>query len=412
MPCRKGPTFRILLVIFISVLTTCCAFGLPWFTKCTPCPTNLSEECPTVGESGNYKSFQCGPGHYNDLASLFLNTSDNAIRNLLSTRTTGEYRISSLFIFFITVYTLGIITYGIAVPAGLFVPVILAGAVCGRLVGRLFDSVSGLDTGLFSLLGAAALLGGTMRTPVSICVIPLELSNNLLLLPLLMMDLLISKTVADFFNEGVCDQIVKLRGFPFMEANPEPYMKHLMAGDVVSRPVITIFGVEKVVTIVDILRCTRHNGFPVIDEPPFSDAPKLCGLVLRSHLLVLLKAKCFMKERVLSGIDMAEKFSPFDFAKPGLGKELKLDEIPITEEEMEMYIDLHPITNTSPYTVVETMSLAKAHILFRQLGLRHVCVVPTSQEVRSLSFASHFEAFLFPFLLHSARNVIHRSYFV
>ncbi|GJN02847.1 hypothetical protein PR202_ga20234 [Eleusine coracana subsp. coracana] len=26
---------------------------------------------------------------------------------------------------------------------------------------------------------------------------------------------------------------------------------------------------------------------------------------------------------------------------------------------MDMYVDLHPVTNTSPYTVVESMSLAK-----------------------------------------------------
>lgn len=376
---EKGPSFRVILVIIVSILTTCCAFLLPWLARCTPCPTDVKVKCPTVGESGNYKSFQCPPGYYNDLASLFFNTNDDAIRNLFSTRTVGEFGISSLFIFFVTIYGLGIITYGIAVPAGLFIPVILAGAAYGRLVGRLFEPVSALDTGLFSLLGAASFLGGTMRMTVSLCVILLELTNNLLLLPLVMISLLISKTVADCFNHGVYDQIVKLKGLPYMEPHPEPYMKHLMAGDVVSGPLLTFSGVEKVANIIHALKATGHNGFPVIDEPPFSDAPELCGLVLRSHLLVLLKAKYFSKERVRSGRDILKKFSPFDFAKPGTGKGLKLEDIFIEEEEMDMYIDLHPITNTSPYTVVETMSLAKAQILFRQLGLRHMCVVPKSQ---------------------------------
>ncbi|KAJ8447756.1 hypothetical protein Cgig2_015119 [Carnegiea gigantea] len=377
---EKGPSFRVLLVILISILTTCCAFGLPWIARCTPCSKDHNEKCPTVGESGNYRIFQCQAGYYNDLASLFLNTNDDAIRNLFSTHTTGVFKISSLLIFFMTICGLGILTYGIAVPAGLFIPVILAGAVYGRLVGRLFGSMSTLDTGLFSLLGAASFLGGTMRMTVSLCVILLELTNDLLLLPLVMLVLLISKTVADIFNKGVYDQIVKLKGLPFMEAHPEPYMKHLMAGDVVSGPLIKFSGVEKVETIVHALQGTTHNGFPVISEPPFTDAPELCGLVLRSHLLVLLKAKCFSKERVLLGGNVLKKFSPFDFAKRGSGKELKLKDITIEKEEMEMYIDLHPITNTSPYTVVETMSLAKAQILFRELGLRHMCVVPKSQE--------------------------------
>ncbi|KAK9950347.1 hypothetical protein M0R45_005841 [Rubus argutus] len=171
-----------------------------------------------------------------------------------------------------------------------------------------------------------------------------------MLLPLVMLVLLISKTVADNFNKGIYDQIVKIKGLPYMEAHAEPYMRHLVTRDVVSGPLVTFCGVEKVGYILHALRTTGHNGFPVIDEPPFSDTPELCGLVLRSHLLILLK-----------------------------GKGLKVEDLDIEDEEMEMYVDLHPITNASPYTVVETMSLAKAAILFRQLGLRHMCLVPKGQ---------------------------------
>ncbi|XP_065639219.1 chloride channel protein CLC-c isoform X3 [Quercus suber] len=378
---ERGAVLKILLVITISLLTSCCSFGLPWIAKCMPCPTDLSVSCPTVGKSGNYKSFQCPSGYYNDLASLFLNTNDDAIRNLFSTSTVKEFHISSLFIFFGAVYCLGIITYGIAIPSGLFIPVILAGACYGRLVGRLFESISSLDTGLFALLGAASFLGGTMRMTVSLCIILLELTNDLLLLPLVMLVLLISKTVADNFNKGVYDQILKIKGLPYLEAHAEPYMRHLVARDVVSGPLVIFSGVEKVGNILHALRTTGHNGFPVIDEPPFSEAPELCGVVLRSHLLVLLKGKNFSMDRVVTGDDILQRFAAFDFSKAGSGKGIKLEDLDIKVEEMEMYIDLHPITNASPYTVVETMSLAKAAILFRQLGLRHMCVVPKSQGI-------------------------------
>lgn len=300
----------------------------------------------------------------------------------MSTKTVKEFHISSLFIFFSAVYFLGIITYGIAIPSGLFIPVILAGASYGRLVGRLFEPISKLDTGLFSLLGAASFLGGTMRMTVSLCIILLELTNDLLLLPLVMLVLLISKLVADNFNKGVYDQIVTLKGFPYMEAHAEPYMRQLVALDVVSGPLVTFSGVEKVENILHALRSTGHHGFPVIDDPPFTDAPELCGLVLRSHLLVLLKSKVFQKERVAAGEEIKNRFAAIDFAKAGSGKGIKVEDLDIEEDEMDMYVDLHPITNTSPYTVVETMSLAKAAILFRQLGLRHMCVVPKSQGVR------------------------------
>ncbi|XP_062093996.1 chloride channel protein CLC-c-like isoform X2 [Humulus lupulus] len=373
---EKGPLFKLLLVLVISFLTSCSSYGLPWFSPCTPCPPHLMDQCPTVGRSGNYKNFNCPPNQYNDLASLFFNTNDDAIRNLFSSGTEREFHLSTLLVFFVAIYFLGIITYGIAVPSGLFIPVILAGASYGRLVGTVLGSLSNLDAGLFALLGAASFLGGTMRMTVSLCVILLELTNNLLMLPLMMLVLLISKTVADCFNKGVYDQILVLKGLPYMEAHAEPYMRNLVARDVVSGPLVTFSGVEKVGTIFQTLKITKHNGFPVIDEPPFSEDPELCGLVLRSHLLVLLQGKKFSKSRVTTESGIMRSFKAHDFAKAGSGKGIKLVDLDITEVEMEMYVDLHPVTNTSPYTVVETMSLAKAAVLFRQLGLRHLLVVP------------------------------------
>uniref|UniRef100_A0A2P2JYU8 Chloride channel protein n=2 Tax=Rhizophora mucronata TaxID=61149 RepID=A0A2P2JYU8_RHIMU len=373
---EKGPIFKVLLVMVISLLTSCCSFGLPWLSQCIPCPPQLAELCPTAGRSGNYKNFQCPPGHYNDLASLFFNTNDDAIRNLLTSRVEKEFHISTLLVFFVAIYWLGIVTYGTAVPSGLFIPVILAGASYGRLVGNMLDDLSDLDVGLFALLGAASFLGGTMRMTVSLCVILLELTNDLLMLPPMMLVLLISKTVADTFNKGVYDQIVKMKGLPYMEAHAEPYMRQLVASDVVSGPLMTFSGVEKVGNILYVLKVTGHNGFPVIDEPPYSEAPELCGLVMRSHLLVLLKGKTFTKQKVMTGSMIVNRFRAHDFAKAGSGKGVKLEDLDISEEEMEMYVDLHPITNTSPYTVIETMSLAKAAVLFRELGLRHMCVVP------------------------------------
>eukprot|EP01018_Ginkgo_biloba_P013954 Gb_06773 [translate_table: standard] len=343
---ERGPVFKLLLACTISIFTSCCCFGLPWLANCTPCPAGkLPEECPTVGRSGNYKQFQCPDGYYNDLASLVFNTNDDAIRNLVSTRTPNVFHNSSIMLFFGAMYMLGLFTYGISVPAGLFIPVILTGATYGRFVGMLMESLTNLDQGLFAVLGAASFLG-----------------------------------VADAFNSSVYDQIVHLKGLPYLEAHAEPYMRHLTAGDVVTGPLVTFSGVEKVGNIVQVLKNTKHNGFPVVDNPPLSEAPILCGLVLRAHLLVLLKSKEFLPSPTFSSVDPSQRFSSVDFAKPGSGKGHKLEEIQISAEEMGMYIDLHPFTNTSPYTVVETMSLAKALVLFRQIGLRHLCVVPKSSD--------------------------------
>lgn len=373
---EKGRAHKLLLAAFVSICTSCCLFGLPWFASCRPCPAGLSEPCPSIGRSGNFKKFQCPPDHYNDLASLFFNTNDDTIRNLYSAGTDNVFNTYSVLLFFVTSYFLGIFSYGLVLPSGLFVPVILTGATYGRLIAMLMGEHSTLDHGLFAVLGSASLLGGSMRITMSVCVIILELTNNLLLLPLVMLVLLISKTVADTMNSNIYDILVKLKELPYLEAHAEPYMRQLTVSDIVTGPLQMFHGVEKVGNIVHILKTTGHNGFPVIDEPPFSASPVLFGLILRAHLLVLLKKRDFLHSCSLAGSSSSKQFSADDFAKSGSGKGDSIEDICLTAEEMDMFLDLHPFTNSSPYTVVETMSLAKALLLFRELGLRHLLVIP------------------------------------
>ncbi|CAN6250378.1 unnamed protein product [Urochloa humidicola] len=377
---EKGKIYKLLLAATVTVCTSCCLFGLPWIASCKPCPTDSEEACPSIGRSGNFKKFQCAMNEYNDLASLFFNTNDDTIRNLYSAGTDDEFHISSILVFFAASYFLGIFSYGLALPSGLFVPVILTGAAYGRLVGMLFGSQSTLDHGLFAVLGSAALLGGSMRMTVSVCVIILELTNNLLMLPLVMLVLLISKVVADAFNTNVYDLLVRLKGFPHLEGYAEPYMRQLSVSDVVTGPLQTFSGIEKVGHIVHVLKTTGHNGFPVIDEPPFSDSPTLYGLILRDHLLVLLRKKDFACSCTASTLNTSKHFAHDEFAKRGSGKQDRIEDIELSAEELEMFVDLHPFTNTSPYTVLETMSLAKALILFREVGLRHLLVLPKSSK--------------------------------
>lgn len=366
----------------ISIFTSCLLFGLPWIATCRPCPADTSEECPTIGRSGNYKKFQCPDGYYNDLASLIFNTNDDAIRNLFSKGTNDEFQYSSILIFFSTCYFLSIFSYGVVAPVGLFVPVIVTGASYGRFVGMLVGAHSNLNHGLYAVLGAASFLGGSMRMTVSLCVVILELTNNLLLLPLIMLVLLVSKTVADAFNGNIYDLIMKAKGFPYLETHAEPYMRQLSVSDIVTGPLQLFQGIERVGNIVHVLRTTKHNGFPVIDEPPLSESPVLFGIILRAHLVTLLKKKAFLSTPVLpGGSDASKQFSAGDFAKRGSGNSDRIEDVVLTEEEMEMFIDLHPFTNASPFTVVETMSLAKALTLFREVGLRHMLVIPKISRV-------------------------------
>lgn len=275
---------------------------------------------------------------------------------------------------------LGLFTFGIAVPSGLFLPIILMGSGYGRLLGLAMGSYSNIDQGLFAVLGAASLMAGSMRMTVSLCVIFLELTNNLLLLPITMIVLLIAKTVGDSFNPSIYETILHLKGLPFLDAHPEPWMSNLTVGELADAkpPVVTLHGVEKVARIVDVLRNTTHNGFPVIDDgvvPPLgiaTEATEVHGIILRAHLLQTLKKKWFLREkRRTEEWEVREKFNWVDLAE----REGNI-EVAVTSDEMDMYIDLHPLTNTTPYTVLENLPVAKAMVIFRQMGLRHLLIVP------------------------------------
>lgn len=381
---EKGKLHKLLLALSVSLFTSISMYGLPFLAKCKPCDPSIQGSCPGTGGTGNFKQFNCPNGYYNDLATLLLTTNDDAVRNIFSINTPGEFQVSSLIIYFVLYCILGLITFGIAVPSGLFLPIILMGSAYGRLLAIAMGSYTKIDPGLYAVLGAASLMAGSMRMTVSLCVIFLELTNNLLLLPITMLVLLISKSVGDCFNLSIYEIILELKGLPFLDANPEPWMRNITVGELadVKPPVVTLRGIEKVGRIVEVLKNTTHNGFPVVDEgvvPPVGlpiGATELHGIVLRTHLLLVLKKKLFLHERRRTEEwEVREKFSWIDLAE----RWGKIEDVAVTKSEMEMYVDLHPLTNTTPYTVVESMSVAKAMVLFRQVGLRHMLIVPKYQ---------------------------------
>lgn len=374
---EKGRLAKLALALAVCVFTSAGLYLLPFAVPCTPCDPAFGDACPTTGKSGNFKQFNCPAGHYNDLASLLHATNVDATRNIFSTVTAGEFRLDSLLIFFAIYCVLGLFTFGIAVPSGLFLPIILMGSAYGRILALVLARFVHIDHGLYAVLGAAALMSGSMRMTVSLCVIFLELTNNLLLLPITMFVLLIAKTVGDAFNPSIYEIILDLKGLPFLEPKPEPWMKDLTVGELAAAKPrsVTLQVVEKVSTIVDTLRSTSHNGFPVLDRPR-PGVWELHGLVLRSHLVALLKKRWFLPEkRRTEEWEVRERFSSAELAEKGG----KLDDVQLTPEEMDMYVDLHPFTNTTPYTVVETMSVAKAVVLFRTVALRHMLIIPKYQ---------------------------------
>ncbi|WVZ60181.1 hypothetical protein U9M48_010234 [Paspalum notatum var. saurae] len=392
---KKGKRVQIFEACLISLVTSTISFVLPLLRKCSPCPqleTNSGIECPhPPGTDGNFVNFYCSKDkEYNDLATIFFNTQDDAIRNLFSAKTFHEYSAQSLITFLVMFYSLAVVTFGTAVPAGQFVPGIMIGSTYGRLVGmfvvngKLYKKLN-IEEGTYALLGAASFLGGSMRMTVSLCVIMVEITNNLQLLPLIMLVLLISKAVGDFFNEGLYEVQARLRGIPLLDSRPKQVMRNMNAKDACkNQKVVCLPRVSRVVDIVSVLRTNKHNGFPVVDRGQNGES-LVIGLILRSHLLVLLQAKVdFQNSPFPCGPGVLNRHNFSDFVKPASSKGKSIDDIHLTEDELGLYLDLAPFLNPSPYIVPEDMSLAKVYNLFRQLGLRHIFVVPRPSRVVGL----------------------------
>lgn len=111
---------------------------------------------------------------------------------------------------------LTIITFGCKVPSGIIIPALDAGALFGRMIGQLIDSIS---PGIFAMVGAAAFLAGVSRMTVSLTVIMFELTGEVNFIPPFMVAILTAKWVADAISaDGVYDLSQHLLGHPFLDA--------------------------------------------------------------------------------------------------------------------------------------------------------------------------------------------------
>ena len=123
-----------------------------------------------------------------------------AYQDMIVGEMTSEMKgaIVSLVLVMLLYTLLTVVTFGIKVPSGLFIPTMTVGAIFGRLVGLavqqvvyankevgLWSNYCGegqvcVNPGLYAMVGAAATLSGVTRMTVSLVVIMYELTGSLL----------------------------------------------------------------------------------------------------------------------------------------------------------------------------------------------------------------------------------------
>ncbi|XP_029015556.1 H(+)/Cl(-) exchange transporter 7 isoform X2 [Betta splendens] len=376
------PCLQVMEAMLVAAVTAMVSFTMMYFSNdCQPLDSNSSEDYPL--------QLFCADGEYNSMATVFFNTPEKSVRSLFHNQP-GTSSPLTLGLFTLTYFFLACWTYGLAVSAGVFIPSLLIGAAWGRLCGILLASITHssdsmwADPGKYALIGAAAQLGGIVRMTISLTVIMMEATGNVTYGFPIMLVLITAKIVGDYFVEGLYDIHIKLQSVPFLHWEAPATSHWLTAREVMSSPVTCLNRIEKVGTIVDILSNTStcHNGFPVVVQVANSDEPaKLCGLILRSQLIVLLKHKVFV-ELARSRLTMRKlQLKDFRDAYPRFPP---IQSIHVSQDERECMMDLTEFMNPTPYTVPEETSLPRVFKLFRALGLRHLVVVNDENKVIGL----------------------------
>eukprot|EP00026_Physarum_polycephalum_P002045 Phypoly_transcript_02049.p1 GENE.Phypoly_transcript_02049~~Phypoly_transcript_02049.p1 ORF type:complete len:942 (+),score=158.82 Phypoly_transcript_02049:112-2937(+) len=368
---NKKNQWRVAEVVAIAAVSSCLQFLLPFLSDCAPLPEGADE--------ADFTRHYCGENQYNELASILFTSNEKTIKNLFTFGQPMIINLLPIFSFFVF-YCLGAAyTAGCGISSGMFVPMVVIGAAYGRVVGvLLFYLYRDIEPGIYAIMGSAAFMAGVSRLTVSLSVIIIEITNDLPTLLPIMIVVMVAKIVADFIIHPLFDMQIEMKHIPYLEPNPVKEMKILMSKHIMARPPKYVSEKDTIGNILNILKNTTHNGFPVVNN---SRDRFLKGIILRPQLLVLLdrlsRIWVSRSEMVYSHQEYMTKLA---WNLPKLQDILDAYE----EEDYAREVDLSPYINITVYSVNEEFAVSEAYTMFRTMGLRHLIVVNERNKVKGM----------------------------
>jgi H+/Cl- antiporter ClcA len=173
---------------------------------------------------------------------------------------------------------------GSGTSGGVLAPLLIMGGALGAIVGAGLHLPGG-DGRLWALVGMAAVMGGTMRSPLTGAIFALELTWDIRALPALLLASMIAHgfTVL-LMKRSILTEKVARRGYHVSREYTVDPLELLSIGEVMTTSVITI---PASMPVKELLRQyfqghgpQHHQGYPVVDAQGH-----LLGVVTRSNLL-------------------------------------------------------------------------------------------------------------------------------
>jgi chloride channel 7 len=373
-------TLSILETVVTLVAVTSIFFVLPFGFDCLA-TTDVADDhiLDHAGAHGlSPIQYDCNDHYYNDMATLVFNPGEACVIQLFSRSTHGYFQIKTLAVFILAFFPCACYCYGLFVPAGLFVPSLMTGAAIGRLIGELLHTTyPTIDPGLYSLVGAAALLGGITRMTISLAVILVELTNDINFLLPILLTLIISKMTGDMLEESIYDiHMMKMAGVPYLEEEPPEDAGFRTAQDVMKSHVVCMSAISKVADIQTKLEECTHNGFPVIEGGVSGEDKTFLGVISREKLELIISDP----DLHLAATTPARAAGRAS-AAPRLGSIVESSDTVVNPMGngvngiKEPLVDLSRHMDPSPFIVRESLPLDRTYRLFTKMGIRHLVVL-------------------------------------
>lgn len=179
------------------------------------------------------------------------------------------------------------IALGSGTSGGVLAPLLIMGGALGAFESRLIPVG---DAGLWAIISMAAMMGGTMRSPLTAMVFTLELTHDLNLLPGLLVGSIAAHALTVLLlRRSILTEKVARRGYHVTREYSVDPLTALRVEEVMDRDVPTVPATMKVSELSDYIArhdpvLTRRQGIPILD-----DDARLIGIITRGDVLRALE---------------------------------------------------------------------------------------------------------------------------
>ena len=193
----------------------------------------------------------------------------------------GEYIVQALIGLLIVKCVIWAVALGSGTSGGVLAPLLIMGGILGAIESTFLPG----DKALWPLVSMAAVMGGTMRSPLTGVLFALELTYDIrLLLPLLVASMVAHGFTVLLMKRSILTEKVARRGYHISREYSVDPLERLSIGDAMARSVITI---PATLPVRELVRDyflggpdEKHQGYPVVDK-----RGDLVGVITKSNLL-------------------------------------------------------------------------------------------------------------------------------